>query len=149
MAILTAAGRFYTARLGATYPSDSCARDVIDDGKNLLIGDPNGRFGDLRCSTSSPQITVGFLIPSQVLGTTIERRWLADDGFRSQWTIADGAPADNGLYVPELSKTSTLDLLWLGRFSKGEAYGSLVVPLRNMVTGAVALGELLFDVRIR
>jgi hypothetical protein len=149
MAIMTAAGRLYTARLGATYPSDSCARDVIDDGKNVLVGDPNGRFGDLRCSTSSPQITVGFLIPSQVLGTTIERRWLADDGFRSQWTIADGAPADNGLYVPELSKTSTLDLLWLGRFSKGEAYGSLVVPLRNMATGAPALGELLFDVRIR
>jgi hypothetical protein len=46
-------------------------------------------------------------------------------------------------------RRSTLDIRWLGRVSGGEAYGSLVVPLRNRTTGAVARGQLLFDVRLR
>jgi hypothetical protein len=149
VAISTSTGRLYTARLSSTYPADACGRDVVNDGKDVLIGDSHGRFGNLQCSPTTPQIAVGFLIPNEVFGSEIERQWSAGDGFRSQWTIIHGAAADTGLYLPAPGARSTMDMLWFGRFSKGEAYGTLVVPLRNQTTGAPALGELLFDVRIR
>jgi hypothetical protein len=148
-AITTGAGRTYTARLSTAYPNDTCARDIIDDGKNLLIGDPGGRLAGWVCSRTAPQVTVGFLIPTSIFETHFERVWTAYDGFRSQWTIADGAPGDDGLYVPAPRNTSTLDLLWYAPVANGEAYGSLVVPLRNKATGTPALGEVIFDVRIR
>jgi hypothetical protein len=148
VAIRTSTGRLYTARLSSSYPSDTCGRDVVNDGKDVLIGDSRGRFGDLKCSPTTPTIAVGFLIPNEVVGTKIERQWTALDGFRSQWTLT-GPAADTGLYVPAPAALSTMDLLWFGRFSRGEAYGTLVVPLRNQSTGAAALGELVFDVRIR
>lgn len=148
-AILTASGRLYTARLSSAYPQDTCARDIIDDGKNILIGDSHGRFGHSMCARSSPQITVGFLLPNQVFGTVVESQWTSRDGFRSEWAIANGAPGDNGAYLPAPDNVSTVDLLWFGRFRLGEGYGSLFVPLRNMATGAAAIGALIFDVQIR
>jgi hypothetical protein len=159
VAIVTASGRVYTAMVSPSYPQDNCARNILtaddlvdagaDDPGAILIGDSAGRLANRMCSASSPRINVGFLIPKQVTGAPFARQWFAGDGFQSQWVLSNGVSADNGLYLPVDGRRSTLDIRWLGRFSGGEAYGSLVVPLRNKVTGALARGELLFDVRLR
>jgi len=150
--ITTVAGRSYGAMYSTSYPSDSCGRDIVDDKASVLIGDSlrSGLPGHL-CTTETPQITVGALIPTLVASTlrTQNGVWSSNDGFRSQWRLANGLSVDNGDYVPSPGGLSQIEVWWFVPLSGGEAYGQLQVPLRHTITGASAVGYMLFDVRVR
>jgi hypothetical protein len=110
--IATAQGRVYLARLSKSYPKDSCTTKTIDCDGAVLVGDSNARFADTSCGASTPQITLGFLVPQALLFSWQPGQlWESTSGFRSEWTLID-AGDDSGTYEPMPGRTSKLWPAW-------------------------------------
>jgi hypothetical protein len=147
--VATGHGRVYSARMSKSYPKDSCVTKVIDCDHDVLIGDSKARFGDATCTATSPQITLGFLLPQSLLFSWSNGQiWESTSGFKSEWTLSD-AGTDSGAYEPIPGLTAKLWPAWSRFYGNGEVYGELLVPLRHTVTHELAVGFALFDIRVR
>jgi hypothetical protein len=147
--IATPHGNVYAARMSASYPKDTCVTKVVDCDHSVLVGDSNGRFGDPMCGGTTPQITLGFLLPQSLLfGWDSGQIWLSTSGFKSEWTLM-GAGGDSGSYEPIPGFTSKIWPMWARFYAGGEVYGEMLVPLRQTMTHELAIGFALFDIRVR
>jgi hypothetical protein len=147
--VATGHGHVYSARMSKAYPNDSCVTKVIDCDHDVLIGDSKARFGDATCTATSPQITLGFLLPQSLLFSWNSGQiWESTSGFKSEWTLSD-AGIDSGTYKPIPGLTAKLWPAWSRFYWNGEVYGELLVALRHTVTHELAVGFALFDIRVR
>jgi hypothetical protein len=147
--VATGHGRVYSATMSKAYPSDSCVTQVIDSDHDVLIGDSKARFGDATCTATSPEITLGFLLPQSLLFSWNNGQiWESTSGFKSEWTLSS-AGIDSGTYKPIPGLTAKLWPAWSRFYWNGELYGELLVALRHTVTHELAVGFALFDIRVR
>jgi|GEM_PF-4160241 len=148
--ILTLAGRAYPAGFSSDYPQDKCARDFVKDDATILIGDTFRTAPALRCAAGGASISAAFNIDYSIwyLSRGFDSVWTSDDGFRSEWQVANGVAADNGSYYPSPGSSSRLEFFWVDS-TTGRSVGQLQVPLLNSATGTRAVGYLQFNVIVR
>jgi len=149
--IVTLAGHAYGASFSSNYPKDNCARDYIKDDNTILIGDTFRTAAARQCVAGGPSISVAFNVDYWVwyLSLGFDTVWSSDDGFRSEWQLANASAADSGSYYPFPGANSRLEFFGAGRSLSGESVGQLQVPLFNSQTGTLAVGYLQFDVLVR